>query len=81
MNRFTYTAPVLVDGERTVAVENNVRLYDGDQKVLTYYFVYHIHQNILCYRRLLKVESWLLQRIEYFGVGLVLYQEVKHVYV
>lgn len=33
MNRFKYTTPILVDGERTVAVENNVRLYDGDQKV------------------------------------------------
>lgn len=33
MNRFKYTAPLLIDGENTVAVENNVRLYDGDQKV------------------------------------------------
>ncbi|XP_057666501.1 vacuolar protein-sorting-associated protein 36 [Diorhabda carinulata] len=32
MNRFKYTSPLLLDGESTVAVENNVRLYDGDQK-------------------------------------------------
>lgn len=33
MNRFSYSTPILEDGEYTVAVENNVRLYDGDQKV------------------------------------------------
>lgn len=34
MNRFIYTAPILADGESTIAVENNVKLYDGDQKVI-----------------------------------------------
>lgn len=34
MNRFKYTTPILDDGENTIAVENNVRLYDGDQKVI-----------------------------------------------
>lgn len=34
MNRFKYTAPILIDNENTVAIENNVRLYDGDQKVM-----------------------------------------------
>ncbi|XP_023011934.2 vacuolar protein sorting 36 [Leptinotarsa decemlineata] len=32
MNRIKYTSPLLIDGESTIAVENNVRLYDGDQK-------------------------------------------------
>uniref|UniRef100_A0A6P7GQ90 Vacuolar protein-sorting-associated protein 36 n=1 Tax=Diabrotica virgifera virgifera TaxID=50390 RepID=A0A6P7GQ90_DIAVI len=32
MNRIKYASPLLLDGEATVAVENNVRLYDGDQK-------------------------------------------------
>ncbi|KAJ8922496.1 hypothetical protein NQ315_007525 [Exocentrus adspersus] len=32
MNRVKYTNPILLDGESTVIVENNVRLYDGDQK-------------------------------------------------
>ncbi|KAJ8931917.1 hypothetical protein NQ314_015115 [Rhamnusium bicolor] len=32
MNRLKYTSPVLLDGESTVVVENNVRLYDGHQK-------------------------------------------------
>ncbi|KAG5885904.1 hypothetical protein JTB14_012151 [Gonioctena quinquepunctata] len=32
MNRVKYTSPLLIDGESTVIVENNVRLYDGDQK-------------------------------------------------
>ncbi|CAG9856613.1 unnamed protein product [Phyllotreta striolata] len=32
MNRIKYASPLLLDGESTQAVENNVRLYDGDQK-------------------------------------------------
>nr|CAI5833941.1 unnamed protein product [Callosobruchus analis] len=32
MNRFKYSSPVLMDNESTVAVENNVKLYDGHQK-------------------------------------------------
>ncbi|CAH1159769.1 unnamed protein product [Phaedon cochleariae] len=32
MNRIKYTSPLLLDGESTVVVENNVRIYDGDQK-------------------------------------------------
>lgn len=33
MNRFKYVNAILEEGENTTAVENNVRLYDGDQKV------------------------------------------------
>ncbi|XP_018563736.1 vacuolar protein-sorting-associated protein 36 [Anoplophora glabripennis] len=32
MNRVKYTTPVLLDSESTIVVENNIRLYDGDQK-------------------------------------------------
>ncbi|CAH1976034.1 unnamed protein product [Acanthoscelides obtectus] len=32
MNRFKYASPLLMDNESTIAVENNVRLYDGPQK-------------------------------------------------
>lgn len=37
MNRVKYTTPVLLDNESTVVVENNIRLYDGDQKVCIMY--------------------------------------------
>lgn len=47
MNRFIYTSPILGDGETTIAVENNVRLYDGDQKVVRYIFVYSIYNLFL----------------------------------
>lgn len=39
MNRFEYSSPILIAGENTVAVENNVRLYDGYQKVTVFYMV------------------------------------------
>lgn len=38
MNRVKYTTPILLDSESTIVVENNIRLYDGDQKVGIVYF-------------------------------------------
>ncbi|KAF7280317.1 hypothetical protein GWI33_006228 [Rhynchophorus ferrugineus] len=32
MNRFNYASPLLIDHEKTLACENNVRLYDGEVK-------------------------------------------------
>lgn len=32
MNRFQYASPLLIDNERTLVCENNVRLYDGEVK-------------------------------------------------
>lgn len=39
MDRIFWTSPLLLPNEQTVVTENNVRLYDGDQKVYKKYKV------------------------------------------